>query len=155
MGNLSLSETLRRETKIANLYKAQMRDKIEIEETVRGSLSPIVDPGLAFPHAPVFIIVLARPSESSTPYPVRTKKLEKWETHFFSSFADCVLQSMLGCPWRSGLTTTYISDVFFSVFICVWGQVASRMSRYPLPGLPARCPVGSRGRKSHAFIDPT
>lgn len=60
--------------KIASVYKAQMRDKIEIEETVRGRRS-IVDPGLAFRHAPVFIIVLGDPRTIDA-YPVRTK-LEK------------------------------------------------------------------------------
>jgi nicotinate-nucleotide--dimethylbenzimidazole phosphoribosyltransferase len=102
--------------KIASLYKAQMRDKIEIEEAVRGRRS-IVDPGLAFRYAPVFIIILGDPRTIEA-YPVRTK-LEKWESHFYSSLANCVLQLMLAAH-ALGLTTIYVSDVsspYFSVMI--------------------------------------
>jgi 5,6-dimethylbenzimidazole synthase len=93
-----------------------MRDKIEIEETVRGRRS-IVDPGLAFRYAPVFVIVLGDPRTIDA-YPVRTK-LEKWESHFYSSLANCVLQLMLAAH-ALGLTTIYVSDVsspYFSVMI--------------------------------------
>ncbi|MGA8871659.1 MAG: nitroreductase family protein [Candidatus Acidiferrales bacterium] len=102
--------------KITSLYKSQMRDKIEIEETVRGRRS-IVDPGLAFRYAPVFIIVLGDPRTIDA-YPARTK-LEKWESHFYSSLANSVLQLMLAAH-ALGLTTIYVSDVsspYFSVMI--------------------------------------
>ena len=132
--------------KIANLYKAQMRDKIEIEETVRGRRS-IVDPGLAFRHAPVFIIVLGDPRTIDA-YPVRTK-LEKWESHFFSSLANCVLQLMLAAH-ALGLTTIYISDVsspYFSVMVKSLLNVPDPLQVYQL------VPVGF-GEKSPTIHHP-
>ena len=70
-----------------------------------------------FGYAPVFIIVLGDPRTIDA-YPARTK-LEKWESHFYSSLANCVLQLMLAAH-ALGLTTIYISDVsspYFSVMI--------------------------------------
>ena len=132
--------------KIASLYKAQMRDKIEIEETVRGRRS-IVDPGLAFRYAPVFIIVLGDPRTIDA-YPVRTK-LEKWESHFFSSLANCVLQLMLAAH-ALGLTTIYISDVsspYFSVMVKSLLNVPDPLQVYQL------VPVGF-GEKSPTIHHP-
>ena len=102
--------------KIVNLYKAQMCDKIAMEEAARGRRS-IVDAGLDFRYAPVHVLVLGDPRTIDA-YPMRTK-LEKWESHFHSSVANCVLQMMLAAH-ALGLTTIYISDVsspYFSVML--------------------------------------
>jgi FMN reductase (NADPH) len=131
---------------ITSLYKAQMRDKIQIEETVRGRRS-IVDPGLAFRHAPVFIIILGDPRTIDA-YPVRTK-LEKWESHFYSSLANCVLQLMLAAH-ALGLTTIYVSDVsspYFSVMIKSLLNVPDPLQVYQL------VPVGF-GEKSPTIHHP-
>ncbi len=51
-------------------------------------------------------------------YPMRTK-LDKWETHFYSSLANCVLQMLLAAEML-GLSSMYISDVaspYFSVVL--------------------------------------
>ena len=132
--------------KIAGVYKEQMRDKIEIEETVRGRRS-IVDPGLAFRYAPVFIIVLGDPRTIEA-YPVRTK-LEKWESHFYSSLANCVVQLMLAAH-ALGLTTIYVSDVsspYFSVMIKSLLNVPDPLQVYQL------VPVGF-GEKSPTIHHP-
>jgi FMN reductase (NADPH) len=131
---------------ITSLYKVQMRDKIQIEETVRGRRS-IVDPGLAFRHAPVFIIILGDPRTIDA-YPVRTK-LEKWESHFYSSLANCVLQLMLAAH-ALGLTTIYVSDVsspYFSVMIKSLLNVPDPLQVYQL------VPVGF-GEKSPTIHHP-
>lgn len=132
--------------KIASVYKAQMRDKIEIEETVRGRRS-IVDPGLAFRYAPVFIIVLGDPRTIEA-YPARTK-LEKWESHFYSSLANSVLQLMLAAH-ALGLTTIYVSDVsspYFSVMIKSLLNIPDPLQVYQL------VPVGF-GEKSPTIHHP-
>lgn len=132
--------------KITGLYKAQMRDKIEIEETVRGRRS-IVDPGLAFRYAPVFVVVLGDPRTIDA-YPVRTK-LEKWESHFYSSLANCVLQLMLAAHVL-GLTTIYVSDVsspYFSVMIKSLLNIPDPLQVYQL------VPVGF-GEKSPTIHHP-
>src|SRR5271167_4782660 len=46
--------------KIVDLYKSQMRDKLEIENVTRGQRS-FVDSGIDFRHAPVQILVLGDP----------------------------------------------------------------------------------------------
>ena len=51
-------------------------------------------------------------------YPMRTK-LDKWESHYFSSLANCVLQILLAVEVL-GLSSMYISDVaspYFSVML--------------------------------------
>ena len=73
-----------------------------------------VDPGLAFRYAPVFVIVLGDPRTIDA-YPVRTK-LEKWESHFYSSLANCVLQLMLVFP-RVGTHHDLRQRCFFTVFL--------------------------------------
>lgn len=71
--------------------------------------------GVDFRHAAVHILVLGDPRTNDA-YPMRTK-LDKWEAHFFSSLANCVLQILLAAEVL-GLTSMYISDVaspYFSV----------------------------------------
>src|SRR5580693_8173415 len=78
--------------KIVEIFKTQMRDKIEIEEATRGQRRR-VNAGVDFRHAPVHVLVLGDPRTNDA-YPMRTK-LDKWEAHFFSSLANCVLQIFL------------------------------------------------------------
>jgi nitroreductase len=93
--------------KIVELYKSQIREKVEMERAARGSGS-FVDPGVDFRHAPVHIVVLGDPRTIDA-YPVRTK-LDKWESHFYSSLANGVLQMVLAAEVL-GLNSIYISDV--------------------------------------------
>ncbi len=78
--------------KIVEIFKTQMRDKIEIEEAARGQRRR-VNAGVDFRHAPVHVLVLGDPRTNDA-YPMRTK-LDKWEAHYFSSLANCVLQMLL------------------------------------------------------------
>jgi nitroreductase len=102
--------------KIVEIFKTQMRDKIEIEEVARGQRRR-VNSGVDFRHAPVHVLVLGDPRTSDA-YPMRTK-LDKWEAHYFSSLANCVLQILLAAEVL-GLGSMYISDVaspYFSVML--------------------------------------
>jgi nicotinate-nucleotide--dimethylbenzimidazole phosphoribosyltransferase len=102
--------------KIVEIYKTQMRDKIEIEEAARGQRRH-VNAGLDFRHAPVHILVLGDPRTNDA-YPMRTK-LDKWEAHYYSSLANCVLQMLLTAEVL-GLSSMYVSDVaspYFSVML--------------------------------------
>lgn len=93
--------------KIVDLYKSQMRDKLEIEQITRGQRS-FVDAGIDFRHAPVHVLVLGDPRTNDA-YPMRTK-LDKWESHFHGSLANCVIQMLLTAEVL-GLSSSYISDV--------------------------------------------
>ena len=102
--------------RIVEIFKAQMRDKIEIEEVARGQRRR-VNAGVDFRHAPVHIVVLGDPRTNDA-YPMRTK-LDKWESHYHSSLANCVLQMLLAAEVL-GLSSMYISDVaspYFSVML--------------------------------------
>ncbi len=102
--------------RIVEIYKTQMRDKIEMEQAARGQRS-FVDPGVDFRHAPVYVIVLGDPRTVDA-YPMRTK-LDKWESHFYGSLANCVLQMLLAAEVL-GLHSIYISDAaspYFSVML--------------------------------------
>jgi len=101
---------------IVEIFKTQMRDKIEIEEVARGQRRR-VNAGVDFRHAPVHVLVLGDPRTNDA-YPMRTK-LDKWEAHYFSSLANCVLQMLLAAEVL-GLGSMYISDVaspYFSVML--------------------------------------
>ena len=102
--------------KIVEIFKTQMRDKIEIEEATRGQRRR-VNAGVDFRHAPVHVLVLGDPRTNDA-YPMRTK-LDKWEAHFYSSLANCVLQMLLAAE-ALGRSSMYISDVaspYFSVML--------------------------------------
>jgi hypothetical protein len=76
-----------------------------------------VNAGVDFRHAPVHAVVLGDPRTNDA-YPMRTK-LDKWEAHFYSSLANCVLQMLLAAE-ALGLSSMYISDVaspYFSVML--------------------------------------
>ena len=101
---------------IVEIFKTQMRDKIEIEEVARGQRRR-VNAGVDFRHAPVHVLVIGDPRTNDA-YPMRTK-LDKWEAHYFSSLANCVLQILLAAE-ALGLGSMYISDVaspYFSVML--------------------------------------
>jgi len=102
--------------RIVEIFKTQMRDKIEIEEAARGQRKR-VNAGVDFRNAPVHVLVLGDPRTNDA-YPMRTK-LDKWEAHYFSSMANCVLQMLLAAEVL-GLSSMYISDVaspYFSVML--------------------------------------
>ena len=102
--------------KIVEIYKSQMRDKLEIEQVTRGQRS-FVDSGIDFRHAPVQVLVLGDPRTNDA-YPMRTK-LDKWEAQYYSSLANCVVQMLLAAE-ALGLSSSYISDVaspYFSVML--------------------------------------
>lgn len=101
---------------IVGIFKTRMRDKIEIEEVARGQRRR-VNAGVDFRHAPVHVLVLGDPRTNDA-CPMRTK-LDKWEAHYFSSLANCVLQILLAAE-ALGLGYMYISDVaspYFSVML--------------------------------------
>ena len=56
---------------IVEIFKIQMRDKIEIEEVARGQRRR-VNAGVDFRHAPVHVLVLGDPRTNDA-YPMRTK----------------------------------------------------------------------------------
>ncbi len=91
---------------IIDLAKKQLKEKIEMEWAPRRPRRVGSDSG--FRHAPVFIIVLGDP-RSIEAYPVRTR-LDKWQSHYFSSLSNCVLTLVLAATAR-GLGTQWLSDV--------------------------------------------
>ncbi len=56
--------------KIVEIFKTQMRDKVEIEEATRGQRRR-VNAGVDFRHAPVHVVVLGDPRTNDA-YPMRT-----------------------------------------------------------------------------------
>lgn len=101
-------EKARRE--IAELYKKQLKEKIEIERAQRGGKvewSEGAIPGLDFQNAPVHIIVLGDVRVTKS-YPARTF-MDKWESHFYGSLANSVMQMLLAVE-SLGLSSLYISD---------------------------------------------
>jgi hypothetical protein len=98
------------------IFKTQMRDKIEIEEATRGQRRR-VNAGVDFRHAPVHVLVLGDPRTSDA-FPC-AQSWTSWEAHFYSSLANCVLQMLLAAE-ALGLSSMYISDVaspYFSVML--------------------------------------
>jgi len=106
-----------RETRhrIAELFKRQLQDKMEIERTIRGHAK--VGGSIGWLFAPVLILCLGDPRTSAS-FPLRTQE-DKAESHFFSSLANALLQMMLMAE-SMGLATQYISDVsspYFSLML--------------------------------------
>ncbi len=100
---------------IADLFKRQLQDKMELERTIRGHAK--VGGSIAFRFAPVLILCLGDPRTSAT-FPLRTQE-DKAESHFYSSLANALLQMMLMAE-SLGLGTQYISDVsspYFSLML--------------------------------------
>ena len=101
--------------RIAELFKRQLQDKMELERTIRGHAK--VGGSIAFRFAPVLILCLGDPRTSAT-FPLRTQE-DKAESHFYSSLANALLQMMLMAE-SLGLGTQYISDVsspYFSLML--------------------------------------
>ena len=89
---------------IADLYKHQLRDKLELEKAIRGTTSVS---GVGWRNAPVQILVLGDP-RTSLCFPLRTAE-DKADSHFFTGLANATLQIMLMAE-SMGLSTQYVSD---------------------------------------------
>lgn len=100
--------------KMADLYKHQLRDKIELERTIRGTSSVS---GVGWRNAPVLIVIVGDPRVSIC-YPLRTAE-DKAESHFVTGLANATLQIMLMAETLS-LSTQYVSDAaspYFSLML--------------------------------------
>lgn len=100
--------------RIADLYKHQLQDKIELERTIRGTSSVS---GVGWRNAPVLIVVLGDPRVSMC-YPLRTAE-DKAESHFITGLANTTLLMMLMAE-SMGLSTQYVSDAaspYFSLML--------------------------------------
>lgn len=89
---------------IADLYKHQLRDKLELERAIRGTTSVS---GVGWRNALVLIVVLGDPRTSMC-FPLRTAE-DKADSHFFTGLANATLQLMLMAECM-GLATQYVSD---------------------------------------------
>jgi 5,6-dimethylbenzimidazole synthase len=101
--------------RIVDLFKQQLRDKIEIERAVRGTTA--VGASLGWRFAPVQILVIGDPRTCAS-FPLRTRE-EKAESHFIGSLANATLQMMLMAECL-GLATQYVSDAsspYFSLML--------------------------------------
>ncbi len=101
--------------RIADLFKHQLRDKLELERTIRNSSK--VGGSIGWRFAPVLILVIGDPRTSEA-FPLRTRE-DKAESHFISSLANATLQMMLMAQCM-GLGTQYISDAaspYFSLML--------------------------------------
>lgn len=101
--------------RIAELFKRQLQDKMELERTIRGHAK--VGGSIGWRLAPVLILCLGDPRTSAS-FPLRTQE-DKAESHFYSSLANALLQMMLMAECL-GLGTQYISDVsspYFSLML--------------------------------------
>ncbi len=105
-----------RETRhlIADLYKKQLTEKLELERAIRGTTSVS---GVGWRHAPVLIVVLGDPRISIC-YPLRTAE-DKADSHFFTGLANATLQMVLMAECM-GLASQYVSDAaspYFSLML--------------------------------------
>ncbi|MDE3075722.1 MAG: nitroreductase family protein [Chloroflexota bacterium] len=91
---------------IIDLAKKQLKEKIEMEWVTRHTRRVGSDTG--FIHAPVLILVVGDPRTIEA-YPVRTR-LDKWQSHYYSSLANAVLNMMLAAT-ALGLGSQWLSDV--------------------------------------------
>ncbi len=101
--------------RIGELCKNQLKDKLEIERTIRGTTSGGSSVGWRL--APVHILVIGDPRTNAS-FPLRTRE-EKADSHFVSSLANATLQMMLMAECL-GLATQYVSDVsspYFSLML--------------------------------------
>lgn len=99
---------------IADLYKHQLRDKIELEKAIRGTARVS---GAGWRNAPVLILVLGDP-RTSLCFPLRTAE-DKADSHFFTGLANATLQIILMAE-SMGLSTQYVSDAaspYFSLML--------------------------------------
>ncbi len=99
---------------IADLYKKQLVEKLELERLIRGTTSVS---GVGWRHAPVLIVVLGDPRVSMC-YPLRTAE-DKAESHFITGLANATLQMALMAECL-GLASQYVSDAaspYFSLML--------------------------------------
>lgn len=120
-----------RETRyrIADLYKRQLADKLELERTIRGTVRT---PGLGWRRAPVLILVLGDPRTRMC-FPLRTAE-DKADSHFFTSLGNATLQMMLMAECL-GLASQYVSDVaspYFSLMLKHLLGIPSELKVYHL-----------------------
>ena len=116
--------------RIADLFKHQLRDKLELERTIRNSSK--VGGSIAWRFAPVLILVIGDPRTSEA-FPLRTRE-DKAESHFISSLANATLQMMLMAQCL-GLATQYISDAaspYFSLMLKHLLDIPSELRVYHL-----------------------
>ena len=134
--------------RIAELFKRQLQNKIELERTIRGHAK--VGASIGFRFAPVLILCLGDPRVSAA-YPLRTRE-EKAESHFYSSLANALLQMMLMAECL-GLGTQYISDVsspYFSLMIKHLLDIPRELKVYhlvPVGHISARAQPRPRSRR--------
>lgn len=115
---------------IAELFKRQLRDKLDIERTIRHSTK--VGASLGWRMAPVLILVLGDPRTAMC-FPLRTRE-DKAESHFFSSLANATLQMMLMAECL-GLGSQYVSDAaspYFSLMLKHFLDVPDELRVYHL-----------------------
>ena len=131
--------------RIAELFKRQLQDKMELERTIRGHAK--VGGSIGWLFAPVLILCLGDPRTSAA-FPLRTKE-DKAESHFYSSLANALLQMMLMAECM-GLGTQYISDAaspYFSLMLKHLLDIPSELKVYhlmPVGYLSVRAQPSSR-----------
>jgi len=115
---------------IADLFKRQLQDKIELERAIRGRAA--VGGSVGFRRAPVLILVLGD-ARTNASFPLRTQE-EKAESHFYSSLASATLQMMLMAECL-GLGCQYVSDAsspYFALMLKHLLGVPAELSVYHL-----------------------
>lgn len=101
--------------RVADMYKEQLRNKLEVERAHRGTVSG--GPSVGWRSAPVHVFVLGDPRTNAS-FPLLTRA-EKEESHFVTSLANATLQMMLMAECL-GLATQYVSDAsspYFSLML--------------------------------------
>lgn len=99
---------------IADMYKKQLVEKLELERAIRGTTSVS---GVGWRHAPALIVILGDPRVSIC-YPLRTAE-DKADSHFFTGLANATLQIVLMAECM-GLASQYVSDAaspYFSLML--------------------------------------
>ena len=124
---------------IIDIAKKQLKEKIEMEWVTRRTRKVGSDSG--FVHAPVFIIIVGDPRTIEA-YPVRTR-LDKWQSHYFSSLSNTVLTIVLGAQ-ALGLGSQWLSDIASPYF----ATMVKALLGIPDPLMPYHLiPIGYVGRK--------
>jgi 5,6-dimethylbenzimidazole synthase len=124
---------------IIDIAKKQLKEKIEMEWVSRRTRRVGSDSG--FVHAPVFILILGDPRTIGA-YPVRTR-LDKWQSHYFSSLSNTVLAMVLAAQ-SLGLGSQWLSDVaspYFATMVKALLGIPDPLTVYHL------IPIGHVDRK--------
>src|SRR5689334_16609800 len=124
---------------IIDIAKKQLKEKIEMEWVTRRTRKVGSDSG--FVHAPVFIVIVGDP-RSIEAYPVRTR-LDKWQSHYFSSLSNTVLTMVLAAQ-ALGLGSQWLSDIASPYF----ATMVKSLLGIPDPLYPYHLiPIGHVSRK--------